>query len=395
MSGKFGPLLVLLMITELCLGGGGRFTALGYVSLRMVLFAIALMVTAHSFITKKATLPPETIKLTFGFGVMVCLGIIIGRMNNSNLTHLVEDVKPLSYFLMLPFFYLTVEKESIPVIEKVIRISALFMGLVFLILVALINAGLIPFHSFYQATLASEELFYRGELTFFYKGFLFFGVGAIYYFFTGTSTRRYWIISLLVLAIVVSATRGLLFSLALTSATYFFFLKSYSKALVRLAVAGLILIWGSTLITAGSRWVDAKQTGTSYQKASPNVFGDRNYSDNGRIAQIKEVTQRLSISSALVGHGFGNGIPSRPVHMEISYLEILHKQGLVGLVFWGLFAAAILKQYREAVPSPSANAFLFSALFIFIESLTNQYINNPIGLSMLLLSWVGLNKLKA
>jgi len=67
---------------------------------------------------------------------------------------------------------------------------------------------------------------------------------------------------------------------------------------------------------------------------------------------------------------------------------------LTGLIFWGSLAGTILVQYRKAIASPAANAFFFSALFIFVESLTNQYINNPIGMSMLLLSLVCLYKLK-
>ncbi len=394
MSGKSGRLLVMLMITELCLGGGGRFTAMGWVSLRMVLFALALIVCADLLIRQKVILPIEIMKLIVGFAVMVCLGIIVGIARGGNLNNLVEDVKPLAYFLALPFFYWSIHKEEIPAIEKLIRVTSLSMALVFVILVVLINSGLIPFLSFYKATLASGELFYRGEITFFYKGFLFFGIGAIFYYFTETSKWSYLIFTFLVLAIMVSATRGLLLSLGLTFSSYFLLTKSNLKSALWFAFACLIFIWGSALIVAGSRWLDAGQTSKSYHEANPNLLGDRNYSDNGRITQIKEVKQRFSISSAMVGHGFGNGIPSRPIHMEIAYLEILHKQGLIGLAFWASFAASIFRQYRQALPSPSTHAFFFSAVFIFVESFTNQYINNPIGMSMLLLSWVGLNKLR-
>jgi hypothetical protein len=80
--------------------------------------------------------------------------------------------------------------------------------------------------------------------------------------------------------------------------------------------------------------------------------------------------------------------------MEISYLEIFHKQGLIGLAFWASLAGAIFHQYLQAGPSAETDAFFYSSLFIFIESLTNQYINNPIGMSILLLSLVCLYKLR-
>ena len=69
---------------------------------------------------------------------------------------------------------------------------------------------------------------------------------------------------------------------------------------------------------------------TKSNSGSPNekLLGDRSQSDAGRIAQIKEVISMTSVLSSFIGNGFGIGIPSRPVHMEISYLEIFHKQGI-------------------------------------------------------------------
>jgi len=268
------------------------------------------------------------------------------------------------------------------------------MAIILIVLLVLINSGVIPFLEFYRATQKSEELFYRGEATFFYKGFLFFGIGTIFYYFTDDAKVKKYFISVLVMGIILSVTRGLLFSLALTFSVYFFVTKSYLKAAMGLVLVVIIVVWGSNLILSGSRLFDVKQNHKSYQEADPNLLGDRNYSDNGRVTQAWEVWNGVSFSSALIGHGFGAGTPSRPIHMEISYLEIFHKQGLMGILFWTAFAGIIFVSYRQAPSSPSANAFFYSSLFIFIESLTNQYINNPIGLSMLLLSLVCLYKLK-
>jgi hypothetical protein len=395
MIDKAGKLLVLIMITELCLGGGGRFTAIDMVSFRMVLFALALAMSVVLLIRGGLTIPDEMRRLMIGFTVVMFIGVAVGVANGSSYSYWFEDIKPLSYFFVFPFFYMAIEKASIPKIEKIIKVGSLLMAIGLVVLVVLIDSGFIRFLTFYQATEKSGELFYRGEVTFFYKGFLFLGIGTIFYYFTELSKWRFLIVSFLIIAIIVSVTRGLLLALALTFSIYFITVKSYLKTAVGFLFVLIILVWGSSLILSGSRLFDAEQNNISYQEANPNLLGDRKYSDDGRFWQIGQVIQSVSFSSALIGHGFGAGIPSRPIHMEISYLEILHKQGLVGLVFWIGLAASIFIQYRQAIPSPSANAFFFSVVFVFIESLTNQYINNPIGMSMLLLSWVSLNKIKA
>jgi hypothetical protein len=133
---------------------------------------------------------------------------------------------------------------------------------------------------------------------------------------------------------------------------------------------------------------------TRIQSANENLLGDRSTSDAGRIVQVEEVAERITVLSVLIGHGFGMGIPARPVHMEISYLEIFHKQGIIGLLFWGVLLFMLIKKYMAAVPSQMGDAFFFSSVFVFFQSLTNQFINNPIGLSITLLSLVALDHLK-
>ncbi len=390
---RIGAILFLLMFAELCIGGGGHFTALGPLSLRMILFSISLVISVVLLLEKKS-FSFDITKWMIGFVLTMVIGIAVGLANQNPGRLIYEDVKPLCYFFVLPFFYLTVDQAMMAKAVKVIKVTSLGMAVVFIVLLVLVNSGVIPFLDFYRITEKSQELFYRGEATFFYKGFLFLGIGTIFYFFTDYSRLKKYAIPVLVMAILLSVTRGLFFSLALTFSIYFLAIKSYWKATLGIVLAVLTVVWGSNLILSGSRLFDARKNNKSYHEANPNLLGDRNYSDNGRVIQAREVWQRVSVSSTLIGHGFGAGTPSRPIHMEVSYLEIFHKQGLIGLIFWTAFGGMILINYRQAPSSPIAHALFYSSLFIFIESLTNQYINNPIGMSMLLLSLVSLYKLK-
>ncbi|MCZ6520041.1 MAG: hypothetical protein O6848_00915, partial [Bacteroidetes bacterium] len=139
-------------------------------------------------------------------------------------------------------------------------------------------------------------------------------------------------------------------------------------------------------LTTGHSWAFDEQ---GNQIKDIQLLGDKNWSDIIRRRQIQQVIERISIPSFFIGHGFGMGIPVRKIHMEIAYLEIFHKQGLFGLVFWLILFFVIIHHYRQAVLNQQGAAalpFFMGALFIFIQSVTNQYINNPIGLTMVLVA---------
>ena len=204
---------------------------------------------------------------------------------------------------------------------------------------------------------------------------------------------------ILLIAILFTVTRGFWLALLATYAVYYFTKSTSSKvksfAFVVLAIG--IVAGGKALVGKTSQLIDEVRSDRIETSGTPpksTLLGDRNYSDEGRLQQIKEVATQVTFGSALWGHGFGNGVTSRPVHMEISYLEILHKQGLPGLALWAGLLWLLITKYNAAQPGGLRDAFFFSSLFTFIQSLTNQYINNPIGLSMILLSLVCLDVLR-
>ncbi len=384
--------LFLSVVIEILVGGGGRLTAIGPISLRMIFFAAALVITLIQVVNGK-TISLEYWRMELFFLVIILIGICVAWLSENPVKSVFEDVKPLSYFLALPFFALSIEGIETERVSRLVRQCAVAIAIVFLIILALLNTGIIPFHTFYNATLSTQEFFYRGELSFFYKGFLFLGVGSIFFAFSDKKAK-YAFFTLLILAITASVTRGLLFSLALTYAAYFFRNKPIYYTVASVLFAILIAVAGNSFTFKVSEWIDSKNNADTSALPNSSLFGDRNYSDAGRFQQMHEVKDRITFPSFIFGHGFGQGIPSRPVHMEISYLEIFHKQGIIGLSFWVFLFLTITKKYKKAEPSPTADAYFYSSLFTFIQSLTNQYINNPIGIAMLLLSLVSLDKLK-
>jgi hypothetical protein len=236
----------------------------------------------------------------------------------------------------------------------------------------LIKFNVIPFVAFYTLVADTEEFFFRGEFTFFYKGFLYICVGLI--FFATSEKINKLLIFVLVLSVILTFTRGFLVALMMTYVFYLIFIK---KSALKLILLTLLLT-----IIAALLWefIYAKM--------------DRSSSDSARFRQIEEVMNDVTPVSALIGHGFGNGVPSRPERMEIVFLEVFHKQGLIGLLFWSLVMVLSWFLYRKALGnnnSQLAVPFLLSVVLIYLESFTNPYLNNPIGLTMISVSLVCLN----
>jgi hypothetical protein len=102
----------------------------------------------------------------------------------------------------------------------------------------------------------------------------------------------------------------------------------------------------------------------------------------------------ITPTSIVMGHGFGEGVRVRDNHLEIIYLEIFHKQGLIGLTFWVFILFYIGLLYfncKRLGYEKKARPFLLAALFIYIQSATNPYLTNSIGLNMIMISIVSLN----
>jgi O-antigen ligase len=82
--------------------------------------------------------------------------------------------------------------------------------------------------------------------------------------------------------------------------------------------------------------------------------------------------------------------------MEISYLEIFHKQGILGLSIWAWLFASLWKRFYIRIGrdfklinyKDETFAFFISAAFMFAISLTNPFINSPMGLGMLAIALI-------
>ena len=94
--------------------------------------------------------------------------------------------------------------------------------------------------------------------------------------------------------------------------------------------------------------------------------------------------------TVLFGHGLGTGVLGREI-IEITYVNVLVKQGLIGIVFWFLPAVYLtwqMRLIRNAVLRALAMPYFMAAAFVYVVSITNPFLTNPIGMAVVLIAMV-------
>lgn len=379
MKFSFSSLLQTLFIPilyELVIGGSGHYLEIGTVTVRMLfyLFSVSLALVYH---LNKNLIKKDIFIIILSFSFMLFFGSFIGWSNGAPIELILEDLKPLIFFYILLFFTIVIKDiTDIKRISKIIKRGSLIIGGVYISVILLLLSGKINFDAFYLQQSEIGEVMFRVDNFFFYKGFLYLCVG---YFFYLLSEGRMNLLAVLFLftCIALSLTRGFILFTVLITVYYIFFINKEVKLKWMFSFFGFSLFVYAFPILL-------------------ETLGDKSGSDGMRFIQIKEVIEVVSPLSFIFGHGFGVGIESRPVHMELSFLEIFHKQGIIGVAFWiGLFLYIFWQYFRIKIKYYKylALPFLLSVIFIVLQSLINPFMNNPIGLTMILISIVVFSKL--
>jgi len=372
---RLGTILLCLIAAEASLLGSGRLLHLGPLTLKMWLFLAAqLYVVARLF--ARAQLKLSTLILLLSIIVLLCLGTMIGMLQHSTFELIGIDVSPLLYFCMLLFFDMTLNtQKQIRWIIQIIESAAIIMAGGYIILILLLLFGVINFLTLYRFLSSFErEFLFRGTDGFlFYKGALYIAIGMIFFAF---EKSRWAKLALAVSAIglITTGTRG--FFVALAGVVLVHVCTSRLSVRRKLIYVALACACSALLLS-----VLAQQ------------FHGEKKSDAVRVETVQQVEDRITPWSLLLGNGLGVGVPVRPFHMEIAYLEIFHKQGLLGVLWWSSIFALLVVRYSKArkVNYLYAQPLFLAAIYVAFESISNEYIGNPIGIFVWIFALVGLD----
>ena len=265
--------------------------------------------------------------------------------------------------------------------EKVIRrafdillLAGKIMTILYLVYIILTDiTGIVSYVAAYQ-TLETDSFMFRGiGSAIFYKGFIFLPIAAVGFL----KEKQYVWLILTSIAIYYTYTRGLYLLLVVGLLAYY--LKTHHVDIIKIVAFVLVVF----LFYEIAEVMGLFSFDESFKE-------NREESDFIRLLIIQQVFDAVTYWSVIMGHGFGYSIGERTTHMEISYLDIFHKQGLLGIFFWVMLLYVLLyygklvsEKYKE-----TADFWVTAALMIYLQSFFNPYINTPMGMSVVLLALV-------
>ena len=183
---------------------------------------------------------------------------------------------------------------------------------------------------------------------------------------------------MLLLAIALTMTRGMWLSVCMVLSTWTYFHSN--NRLKNLTFAAGFLLVG----VVGVLWINV---------SLPSVT----LSNEIRINDLKWIIEMsLHWPSVLFGQGFGAPILGREA-IEITYANVFFKQGMAGIIFWLLplfYLVRLMRSIHASELRTVAMPFFMSAAFVYVVSLTNPFLTNPIGMSVVMIAMVAVRVIK-
>jgi hypothetical protein len=373
--------LFTISLLELFMGGGGRLMAIGPVSLRMVLFAACLAATAVAILFPRrrsdGVLLAMLLVLVY---LLVHVGsLLVGVIQSNDPSQLFAEFQQSLYWLAAPFFALMIQSE-----DDVRRYAALTQGAgvalacIYVLILAGLITGAIPLSLVRTILSRGGEISFRGGEFFIYKGFAYLGISIA---FLVAIRGKYWALlaGFVSIAMILTFTRGFILS---TSVGVLIMLCVQRRW--RVAVPALLLTAAAAIFIL-----------VYLPSVDPEGLGNRDQSTNQRIEDMNYMLYHARANTFLVGEGYGAMINTRP-NIENTFLWALWKLGTIGLIFWTIPLALCIYYYNKIPDSrtnPLANAYLFGTVVVYVQTSTNPVLNNPIGLSFVMLAIFSLRML--
>jgi hypothetical protein len=377
--------LFTVVLLELFIGGSGRLIEIGPGTLRMALFVPCALIGLSALVATRRITSGQKLALMM---VLAYLGVhlwglVVGSIRGRDASDMLTELQQSLYWLAAPFFALVLQTpRMVRRSAALVQISGVLLALAYLGVLIGSALGYIDFVALYGRLADSGEVVGRGENLFVYKGFLYLGVAIV---FLVAGRGRYWrtLTVLVAIALALTLTRG--FLLATSFAVLLMLLMEGRKATL---VLGLLLVFASAFVV----WEYLPS-----QSADTSTESRFEASNNQRIVDTVYVADNLSWRTFTVGEGFGSLINGRAL-IENTFLFIFWKLGLAGVVFW-LSPIVLCTHYFLRVPRGESHrlaaAYYFGVVLIYVQTLTNPYLNNPIGLSFVMLALFSLRTLSA
>jgi O-Antigen ligase len=346
----------------------------------------------------------------------------IGFINNHPVSIIVMDFFRVSYVaLYFPLaYYISNERFTLNRIITLLKYSALAVA-IFTITVDLLGktvfaADFYPFYVFMN-TIMNDDLFFRPSNGVFYKSHFFVLIGLILSL-NHLLNKNYRkldiaIVILSSISILWSETRGFLLAFMLCVLMIIILdvkvivdpikgLSSKFKKLLqsqqfikKFVMCVVVLV----AVPFMYKYMTLERFEVATVEQSPDVEVEEqpevnDVSVNARMEFIVASKEILVQPAYLIfGTGYGSGVAGRTDGLEMSFLDILVEQGIIGLAIWCfLFLMIYLNYYFAYKKGQKLTTLEVSLLSAFMGVLLltniNPFINNPIGISFFLIMLV-------
>lgn len=422
---KFERYFLFILFFELFAGGGGRFFEIGPVSIRQVLFAGAMIIFVARFILNKSTRDeilsyfkkPTTwvFLLSLLMVTWILISAVIGILNNHPIGNVATDAFRVIFVIMIiPFIYYIGENRF----SKKDLIKTLFIA-AFAVSLITITIGLVgkfmndeQYYYFYQDInkVFPGDLYFRPSRGAFYKSHflvLFTIIIGFIKLLEKELTKFEGLVLILgYISIVLSETRGLylgflvgVLAYLLTKAVIYFFgdrasLKLDKKSFISRLIILFLAVGGTLFFYQHSTISRFSEPDTSFKSPHHNFEENQEIDDvslNVRVVLLADSVKIIKESpkNLIIGSGYGTKIGERTIAIEMSFVDILVEQGLIGAVLWFLYSLLPLYYYfrsfliTKKLDNMSIGLLSGSLAMILVTNI-NPFINTPIGLSFLL-----------
>lgn len=418
-------ILSYLIIIEVILGGAGRFIAFGPLSIRMLLYGVAFFILFICVLgdfrnaIRKFNLKDINVKLILIFSVWIGICAIRGYLvSKFSLHDIIGDVTGfVSLALIFLFMYALDDKKYIRTVTNIIIAAVTVQGLAIMLMNFGIALGVLNFEGLNKLIddlyMGAMAWIYPGSVRIFLKSSIYLQVGFLLALGmlvneTSKKKRRLLYISLIIVgySIILSFTRG--FWIAAFITTLLLFIKkpvSFIKPL-GITIIGVIILL--SLNMASFRNVNIAhsiiaRTGIVHADTTKIAEeGSKNIVSNDAVDEASDY--RVALKAAMVKQikktpilGTGYGIIFSQVHQEVSHSEYMYydiwvEMGLIGLLLYiGMFITMGYKWLKIRIERRDINKnnyldeYIFAFLGVAITTSVNPFLNNPIGITYLVL----------
>jgi hypothetical protein len=368
---KITDFVFFISLFEIFIGGGGNFFKYNGISIRMIFFGLNFLFFL-TYILKGAKFNYKLLFITLFFLILHIFSVIIGVYNNAPSEYIMINFQATLIFILLPYYAFKI--NSINKVEDIIRLikkSSIILVIFHITFMYVLLIKILNFNYLYSFVSKNQDIKFRDEQFFFYSGFIYICIG-LFIFLTNKGLKNRVLTILLFTSILLTLTRGFIFFTSIVIAFYYLVLsKKYSSKIY-------LIFLGVLFVTIFLPFLIENRTEKSMY-----------ISDEVRIQTNKEIVETTDFSSIFLGHGFGVSVPVRPIGLENSFLDIFYKQGIIGIAFWiSLFCYITYLTYsvKDSIYYNKIIIFWLGTFFLYLQSLSNPYINTAIGIPFLLIS---------